>query len=112
MALTVSIPSPAFNQAGAYSAIQGKYALLIGDVAYPLGGYAVTPGTFGYSSVIQSITVLELTQIPSGYFPVWDGAYQKVRFLQLAATPTGPMNEAATGTNLSAVQVTCQVFGW
>jgi len=113
MALTVSIPAPTANGVpGVYSSIQAKYALIIGDVAYPLGGYPVTPGTFQFTQQIQSVSVLEQSELPSGWFPVYDGAYGKLRFLQLAATPTGPMNEAATGTNLSGVQVTCQVLGW
>ena len=113
MALTVSIPAPVANGVpGVYSAMTAKYALVIGDIAYPQGGYPVTPGTFGFTQTVQSVRVLAQSEIPSGWFPVYDSAFNKLRFLQLPSTPTGPMNEAVTGTNLSSVQVTVQALGW
>jgi hypothetical protein len=112
MALTVSISGPLHNIAGVYGGMQQKVVLLLGDAAYPQGGYAVTPGTFGFLNEIVQVTVPSENVVPGAYVPYFDGSYETLRFMQVPATPTGPYNEAVTGTNLSVVQITALAQGW
>jgi hypothetical protein len=113
MALKCSFPAPTANGVpGVYSSEVVKYGLLIPDTAYPLGGYPVTPGFFGLSLQIQSVTALSQGLVSGQWQTVYDPAYGTLRFLQVPATASSQMFEPATGTNLSSVQVTVQVIGW
>src|SRR5438445_5864456 len=118
MALTISYPAPtAIGIPGVYSGQVAKCVLLRGDTAYPTGGYLVTPGSFGFSQQIIAINIYPKDAMPSGYVPIIDDAFvtpsmATIRFLQFPSTPTGPMNEVASGTNLGGMQITVEVWGY
>ena len=129
MSLTISYPAPtAGGVPGVYSSQNAKCVLLKGDTAYPMGGYPVTPGAFGVlggvaagvpGGVWQQIVGIHIypkDAMPSAYIPVYDQAFSlatpTIRFIQLPSTPTGPANEVASGTNLSSVAITVEVWGF
>jgi hypothetical protein len=112
MALTVSVPAPTANVAGVYSPANAKIALLVGDAAYALGGYVVSPSQFGFYQQLQAVNALAQAVVTGSYCPVYDPAFGRIRIYQIPAAAGTAMNEVATGTNLSAMQLTVAATGW
>jgi hypothetical protein len=109
MALTVVVPNvSAADLTGQYSSAAIKYAKLTGDTSYPQGaGYAVTPGTFGFTTAI--VQIVAVNQATSQYLPWYDPQNKSVRFIIPGNTT---LSEVATSTNLSAVSLDCAVIGY
>ena len=112
MALTVVAPyTPEYDMAGALSNAKQIYASIQGDVAYPSGGYAVAPSTFGLTTRIVDILISTTVQSNTGYQLFYDGLAGTLRFL----SPQGPNAaavEIASGTNISAAVLNAVVIGW
>ncbi len=110
MALTVTMPNYRPTSFGATqgswaSSASMKSARLQGDASYPNVGYAVTPGTFGFTNTIITI-VAAPGQTP---WTCWyDSAAQSVRILLVGAVSA---TEVVSASSLATMQLEVVAVG-
>lgn len=109
MALTVVVPNTTpFDLNGQFSPAYWRYAKITGDTSYPGGtGYPVTPGTFGFSNTVLSVT--NINPGAQSQYVWYDPSSKGLRILAVGAVT---VTEVATATSLATMVLDIAVLGY
>ena len=89
--------------------IRQASGIITGDASYPTNGYAVTPQTFG----LTSISSMEIEEASTGHRPLWDRSATAPKIKMFWCAGAGaPDTEVTNATSLTTAISRITVYGF